>query len=116
MSLWKCKHCSFICNLNSFNKCVKCNKPKHSSNIQTNDYYFEPILPKIENICDNCGHQLSKRMDDEPSLFNKRMDIYKEKSDHVLNNFDGDIINFEIQRGIHDWIALKNIIQYFYDL
>lgn len=36
--------------------------------------------PRVENVCDNCGHQLIQRVDDRPESFQKRLDDYKSKT------------------------------------
>lgn len=41
--------------------------------------------PKVEWICDKCGHELSRRADDEEDVVRKRLDIFKNQTFPVMS-------------------------------
>lgn len=43
--------------------------------------------PKKENVCDICGSDLIKRKDDEEATVRKRLEIYHEQADSLLNYY-----------------------------
>jgi len=65
-------------------------------------YHVIATPPKVENICDKCGHELSIRSDDEPDTIRNRLKIYHEQTEPLKEfysktgklrtvNGDGDI-------------------------
>ena len=61
-------------------------------------YHIVNIPPKKEGICDQCGSELILRPDDEPATVQKRLDVYHEQTQPlvdfyqkkgVLNTVDG---------------------------
>jgi len=51
-------------------------------------YHIEHHPPKVEGICDYCGHQLIQREDDlEESVMN-RLNIYNEKTKPLLDHYE----------------------------
>lgn len=44
--------------------------------------------PKIENICDICGHKLQKRKDDNETTFNIRYDNYMKKTEPLIKHYE----------------------------
>ena len=49
--------------------------------------YSDKFKPINENVCDDCHEELTKRSDDNEESFNKRFDIYLEKTTEVINYF-----------------------------
>lgn len=47
--------------------------------------YDPHMMPKIENVCDNCGESLEIRTDDNEDSFNVRYDVYEENSPEILD-------------------------------
>jgi adenylate kinase len=47
-------------------------------------YHVEFNPPKVEGICDRCGHQLIQRDDDTPEAIGRRLDLYDEKTAPLL--------------------------------
>ena len=41
------------------------------------NYHTESMPPKIEGICDVCGHELSIRKDDNPETIRKRWQVFE---------------------------------------
>jgi adenylate kinase len=59
--------------------CVKCGAT----------YHIEHIPPKAEGICDICGSQLILRSDDEPETVLKRLQIYHEQTQPLIEYYSG---------------------------
>jgi adenylate kinase len=47
-------------------------------------YSMDPLLPKKENVCDNCGHNLVIREDDTEKVISARMKEYEDKTKPLL--------------------------------
>jgi len=45
---------------------------------------MDPLLPKKENVCDNCGHNLVIREDDTEKVISARMKEYEDKTKPLL--------------------------------
>lgn len=61
--------------------CLKCG----------NTYHIEHVPPKKEGICDNCGSELVLRADDAPETVLKRLNVYHEQTQPLIdfyNNMD----------------------------
>ncbi|MFP4116487.1 MAG: adenylate kinase family protein [Candidatus Aenigmatarchaeota archaeon] len=50
---------------------------------------FNP--PEEEGVCDECGGKLYQRKDDKPDVIRDRIDTYEERSEPVINYFEGKI-------------------------
>lgn len=66
--------------------CVKCGTPFHIVNIP----------PKQEGICDNCGGELQFRADDQPETVLKRLGVYHEQTQPLIEYYDKQGILKEI--------------------
>jgi len=44
--------------------------------------------PKIENVCDNCGTKLEKRVDDDVESFEKRFEVFHNLTVPVLKHYE----------------------------
>ena len=44
--------------------------------------------PKIQNICDVCGHELQKRKDDNETTFNIRFETYMKKTEPLIKHYE----------------------------
>ena len=54
---------------------------------------FEESKPKIIDKCDNCGHELNSRSDDNLETYGHRFDVYVNETAPILNYFkDSDFI------------------------
>lgn len=73
---------------------------------------MDPLLPKKEGVCDNCGHNLVIREDDTEKVISARMKEYDEKTKPLLKEFEkrNVLINFETRKGVKDYPELKQII------
>lgn len=74
---------------------------------------MDPLLPKKEGVCDNCGHNLVIREDDTEKVIRARMKEYDDKTKPLLDEFEkrGVLINFECKKGVKDYPELKKIVE-----
>ncbi len=49
---------------------------------------FSP--PKLSDQCDDCGGELLQRNDDKPEVIQKRLDVYEEQTEPLVNYFEGE--------------------------
>ena len=50
-------------------------------------YHIEHIPPKKEGICDRCGGELILRDDDKPETVKKRLDVYHEQTQPLIDYY-----------------------------
>lgn len=48
-------------------------------------YHIVHIPPKTDGICDKCGKELLLRDDDKPETINKRLDVYHEQTQPLID-------------------------------
>ncbi len=72
-------------------------------------YHIVNVPPKVEGICDRCGSPIVLRADDEPETVKKRLDVYHEqtqplvdyyKEQGILRSVDGTLGMMEIFNAI----------------
>ena len=51
-------------------------------------YHIVAIPPKTEGICDNCGAKLVLRDDDKPETVQKRLDVYHEQTQPLIDYYN----------------------------
>lgn len=51
-------------------------------------YHIEFIPPKKEGICDECGEELVIREDDKPETVKKRLEVYHEQTQPLIDFYD----------------------------
>lgn len=49
--------------------------------------YYEPLKPKVENVCDKCGKKLLKRSDDNEQSFINRFKTFEENTKPILDYY-----------------------------
>jgi len=59
-------------------------------------YHKTGNKPKVENICDKCGSELHQREDDKPDSVKKRLKIYKEKTEPLIDYYNNNGLLVEI--------------------
>ena len=79
--------------------CVACGGTYHIVNIPT----------KVEGICDACGGALILRDDDKPETVKKRLDVYHEQTQPLVDYYQGKGILVDVD-GTKDLIDLFNEI------
>ncbi len=52
-------------------------------------YHIVAIPPKKEGICDACGSELVQRDDDKPETVQKRLDVYHEQTQPLIEYYQG---------------------------
>ena len=52
-------------------------------------YHIEYAAPKQEGICDVCGEALVLREDDKPETVQKRLDVYHEQTQPLIDYYQG---------------------------
>jgi adenylate kinase len=50
-------------------------------------YNLLTLKPKKEGICDNCGGELYQRHDDQPKVVQERLNVYREKTQPLINYY-----------------------------
>lgn len=50
-------------------------------------YHIEHIPPKVEGICDTCGKELVLRDDDKPETVTKRLNVYHEQTQPLIDYY-----------------------------
>ncbi len=59
-------------------------------------YHTEFIKPKVEGICDTCGATLVLRDDDKPETVQKRLDVYHEQTQPLIDYYQGKGVLAEV--------------------
>ena len=52
-------------------------------------YHIVSIPPKKEGICDTCGNELVLREDDKPETVKKRLDVYHDQTQPLIDYYTG---------------------------
>lgn len=52
-------------------------------------YHLVHIPPKTEGICDTCGAELILRDDDKPETVKKRLDVYHDQTQPLIDYYNG---------------------------
>ena len=52
-------------------------------------YHIVSIPPKKEGICDTCGNELVLREDDKPETVKKRLDVYHDQTQPLIDYYQG---------------------------
>ena len=77
-------------------------------------YHIEHVPPKKEGICDKCGESLVLRDDDKPETVKKRLDVYHEQTQPlieyytdkgILKTVDGTVDPEDVFAAINDILA-----------
>ncbi len=50
-------------------------------------FHIRNIIPKTEGVCDNCGGELYQRDDDKPESVKKRLDVYREQTEPLIEYY-----------------------------
>ncbi len=59
-------------------------------------YHVVYIPTKVEGICDKCGAQLVLRDDDKPETVKKRLDVYHEQTQPLIDYYTGKNVLHEV--------------------
>ena len=72
-------------------------------------YHLVYIPPKQEGICDTCGKELILREDDKPETVKKRLDVYHEQTQPLIDYYNGKGVLNEVD-GTQDMEDVFNAI------
>lgn len=72
-------------------------------------YHVVNIPPKVEGICDKCGSSLILRDDDKPETVKKRLDVYHEQSQPLIEYYNEKKILVELD-GTKDLQEVFNVV------
>jgi adenylate kinase len=64
--------------------CRKCGKIYNIADIKVGEIRMPPLLPKKENVCDNCGGELYQRADDHPKVIEGRFEAYERQTKPLI--------------------------------
>jgi adenylate kinase len=59
-------------------------------------YNIRFLKPKVEGICDKCGGELYQRSDDTPEVIKKRIQVYEEQTQPILQLFRETAVPFVV--------------------
>lgn len=59
-------------------------------------YHTKYKIPKVENVCDKCGNELIKRKDDEEETIKKRLVVYHEQTQPLIDYYRNKNILIEV--------------------
>lgn len=59
-------------------------------------YNIRFLKPKVEGICDKCGGELYQRSDDTPEVIKKRIQVYEEQTQPILQLFRETMLPFVV--------------------
>lgn len=76
-------------------------------------YHIEHAPTKVENICDACGGELILRDDDKPETVQKRLNVYHEQTQPLIDYYQNKEILVEVDGTVHMedvFAAIVNIL------
>ena len=97
--------------------CPVCNRNYNVAEIDRDGYYMKALLPeKDPKMCDDCpGVHLVVRDDDKENIIRERMEIYREKTEPILDFYKREtntmVIDFEAKRGVDDFPKMKALLE-----
>jgi adenylate kinase len=59
-------------------------------------YHLTSRPPKVDEVCDICGHKLAQRDDDRADLVRERLRVYHERTEPVLAYYNGQGLLFPL--------------------
>jgi adenylate kinase len=59
-------------------------------------YNIRFLKPKVEGICDKCGGELYQRSDDTPDVIKKRIQVYEEQTQPIVQLFRETAVPFVV--------------------
>ena len=97
--------------------CPNCGRNYNVAAIDRDGYYMKALLPeKVHDHCDDCpGIKLVVRDDDKEDIIKERMEIYREKTEPILDYYKRDasamVIDYEAKRGVDDCPGMKQLLE-----
>jgi adenylate kinase len=99
--------------------CPLCNRNYNCAHIDRDGYYMKALLPeKSPEHCGSCGNgddvPLIMRDDDKESIILERMEIYKQKTEPILDYYrarsETRVIDFDPKKGVDDFPKIKEML------
>lgn len=59
-------------------------------------YHIVYNAPKTENVCDTCGQELVLRDDDKPETVKKRLDVYHDQTQPLIDYYKNEGVLAEV--------------------
>lgn len=90
--------------------CEECYATYNVASIHRDGNDIDPILPKKDpTMCDLCGGDLVRRHDDEPTIINDKLEVYRANSIPIEKYYKekGVYVECEPKRGIKDYQKIK---------
>jgi len=83
-------------------QCTKCGKV----------YNMKNNPPKVDAICDACGGKVEHRKDDKPEMIRKRFEVYREKTQPIIDHYTNHPYFEKIYTGGPVGVAEVTILDY----
>mmetsp|Transcript_38864 Transcript_38864/g.28149 ORF Transcript_38864/g.28149 Transcript_38864/m.28149 type:complete len:210 (+) Transcript_38864:172-801(+) len=95
--------------------CPSCGTNYNVADINRDGYVMPPLAPKEDGICDHCpGVQLIIRDDDKETIIKERMEIYRSKTEPIIDFFkerdENKVVDFEAKLGKDDYPKLRKLL------
>ncbi len=97
--------------------CPSCNRNYNVAAINRDGYVMHALLPKKNPIlCDDCaGVKLVVRDDDKEIIIKDRLEIYKQKTQPILDFYrsksETKVIDFEAKKGVDDYPQMSELLR-----
>jgi adenylate kinase len=74
-------------------------------------YHVKYNPPKVEDVCDKCGEKLMLRDDDEPETVQKRLDVYHEQTQPLIDYYTKQGVIAEVDGTVDMNEVFDNIVK-----
>jgi len=102
--------------------CPLCTRNYNMAHIDRDGYFMKALLPKKSpHHCDDCGDgdvHLVIRDDDKETVIKERMEIYREKTEPILDFYrSGEsgsntlVVDFEAKKGVDDFPKMSAVLR-----
>ena len=97
--------------------CPACNRNYNVAHIDRDGYFMRALLPeKDPHHCDDCESvPLVVRDDDKENIIAERMQIYRDKTEPILDYYkrqaDTLVIDFEAKKGVDDFPRMRDLLK-----
>jgi adenylate kinase len=94
--------------------CGNCGDLYNVFSFQNEHYWMPAMLPKIEGKCDQCGHALVNRSDDNMETISKRLEFHTGVEDHLVSHMNNltSVTKFDVKTGIAQVDELVHLIRH----
>ncbi|NLZ70825.1 MAG: adenylate kinase [Clostridiaceae bacterium] len=64
-------------------------------------FHLTAIPPRVAGVCDTCGSELIQRNDDQPELIRRRLEIYRERTQPLIDFYEERALLYDIKNDGH---------------